>query len=152
MPIKANKFFRTEHFAYLCNIKSKKKTMKKCANRLIKNLLLFSAIGVAVLLFTSCDDEIRVDLPGHWVISDVSMNPLMTLDFYDDNTVEVRNATYEDTPEFAENDTWDYDFYYNGRDTILRLSSSSTYDYYDDDRSEERRVGKECRSRWSPYH
>ena len=21
-----------------------------------------------------------------------------------------------------------------------------------DDRSEERRVGKECRSRWSPYH
>ena len=23
---------------------------------------------------------------------------------------------------------------------------------YPDDRSEERRVGKECRSRWSPYH
>jgi len=23
---------------------------------------------------------------------------------------------------------------------------------YDADRSEERRVGKECRSRWSPYH
>ena len=23
---------------------------------------------------------------------------------------------------------------------------------YGDDRSEERRVGKECRSRWSPYH
>src|SRR3712207_9161670 len=23
---------------------------------------------------------------------------------------------------------------------------------YDGDRSEERRVGKECRSRWSPYH
>ena len=26
----------------------------------------------------------------------------------------------------------------------------SHYDYFD--RSEERRVGKECRSRWSPYH
>ena len=25
-------------------------------------------------------------------------------------------------------------------------------DYLDDVRSEERRVGKECRSRWSPYH
>src|SRR3712207_9479616 len=25
-------------------------------------------------------------------------------------------------------------------------------DYFLDDRSEERRVGKECRSRWSPYH
>ena len=24
--------------------------------------------------------------------------------------------------------------------------------YYNDQRSEERRVGKECRSRWSPYH
>ena len=24
--------------------------------------------------------------------------------------------------------------------------------YPKDDRSEERRVGKECRSRWSPYH
>ena len=23
---------------------------------------------------------------------------------------------------------------------------------FDEDRSEERRVGKECRSRWSPYH
>ena len=26
------------------------------------------------------------------------------------------------------------------------------YDYAIIDRSEERRVGKECRSRWSPYH
>ena len=25
-------------------------------------------------------------------------------------------------------------------------------DFLDDNRSEERRVGKECRSRWSPYH
>ena len=25
-------------------------------------------------------------------------------------------------------------------------------DYDNDKRSEERRVGKECRSRWSPYH
>ena len=24
--------------------------------------------------------------------------------------------------------------------------------FWNDDRSEERRVGKECRSRWSPYH
>ena len=24
--------------------------------------------------------------------------------------------------------------------------------YFDEIRSEERRVGKECRSRWSPYH
>src|SRR5256885_16663798 len=30
-----------------------------------------------------------------------------------------------------------------------RKGSASTTDF---DRSEERRVGKECRSRWSPYH
>ena len=27
-----------------------------------------------------------------------------------------------------------------------------THSVYDRSRSEERRVGKECRSRWSPYH
>ena len=35
-----------------------------------------------------------------------------------------------------------------------KLENPDTGDVYDtiDDRSEERRVGKECRSRWSPYH
>ena len=28
----------------------------------------------------------------------------------------------------------------------------AAYFYYTIERSEERRVGKECRSRWSPYH
>ena len=40
---------------------------------------------------------------------------------------------------------------------IERLKSLSGKDlltslFYNDERSEERRVGKECRSRWSPYH
>src|SRR2546422_11211548 len=38
----------------------------------------------------------------------------------------------------------------------LFLSNAGTYtvlvEGYIGDRSEERRVGKECRSRWSPYH
>ena len=33
----------------------------------------------------------------------------------------------------------------------LKLQSSDGK-FYKTDRSEERRVGKECRSRWSPYH
>ena len=32
------------------------------------------------------------------------------------------------------------------------ISKSALGSYEKDDRSEERRVGKECRSRWSPYH
>ena len=34
----------------------------------------------------------------------------------------------------------------------LTVQTSSTYESYIANRSEERRVGKECRSRWSPYH
>ena len=34
--------------------------------------------------------------------------------------------------------------------TIVRNARANTTLF--DDRSEERRVGKECRSRWSPYH
>src|SRR2546426_9327723 len=32
------------------------------------------------------------------------------------------------------------------------LGKNHPLDFTDDVRSEERRVGKECRSRWSPYH
>ena len=34
----------------------------------------------------------------------------------------------------------------------LRIPNSTRYYYIHLLRSEERRVGKECRSRWSPYH
>ena len=36
--------------------------------------------------------------------------------------------------------------------TVLKSEIPVIVDFYSDDRSEERRVGKECRSRWSPYH
>src|SRR5256886_4926663 len=36
--------------------------------------------------------------------------------------------------------------------TLMVFLSHGTQDLYPDFRSEERRVGKECRSRWSPYH
>src|SRR2546425_8344417 len=36
--------------------------------------------------------------------------------------------------------------------TLLIQPSGGTGLYTDTKRSEERRVGKECRSRWSPYH
>ena len=46
-----------------------------------------------------------------------------------------------------------------GVDETLRLGQRVAFDALEDDvggqpdrRSEERRVGKECRSRWSPYH
>ena len=39
-------------------------------------------------------------------------------------------------------------YIYNGSSTITDLSKELDLSI----RSEERRVGKECRSRWSPYH
>ena len=39
--------------------------------------------------------------------------------------------------------------YDRGRDVLASLGIEHLAE---DDRSEERRVGKECRSRWSPYH
>src|SRR2546422_11779872 len=41
-----------------------------------------------------------------------------------------------------------------GRDSALRFAHGELSAYGTDleNRSEERRVGKECRSRWSPYH
>ena len=36
--------------------------------------------------------------------------------------------------------------------TVRDLDESLTNSFKDFGRSEERRVGKECRSRWSPYH
>src|SRR2546427_7769144 len=39
-----------------------------------------------------------------------------------------------------------------GTTTLGFPTMMKTFSWMDDVRSEERRVGKECRSRWSPYH
>ena len=40
----------------------------------------------------------------------------------------------------------------SGFETVFSVATEKMEQYPNDDRSEERRVGKECRSRWSPYH
>ena len=37
-------------------------------------------------------------------------------------------------------------------EVLMGAGFANRWTYYIDKRSEERRVGKECRSRWSPYH
>ena len=39
-----------------------------------------------------------------------------------------------------------------GMSGIARVAKEKGMEVSGSDRSEERRVGKECRSRWSPYH
>src|SRR3712207_9468541 len=61
------------------------------------------------------------------------------------NTTIIRriNALID---EFELSRTRDHGFAFYGGDANLGVS------VYNRQRSEERRVGKECRSRWSPYH
>ena len=40
----------------------------------------------------------------------------------------------------------------DGRTHLCAVHGDAGTSRYEHDRSEERRVGKECRSRWSPYH
>ena len=49
---------------------------------------------------------------------------------------------------------WRFDFSYNGKRKTLSIGKYPTVSLVKAraERSEERRVGKECRSRWSPYH
>ena len=66
---------------------------------------------------------------------------LITTQIYAQNaearlSLTLRNATLKEFVKRIENSTG-YSFIY-GEEIIIR--------------SEERRVGKECRSRWSPYH
>src|SRR5260370_39306365 len=42
--------------------------------------------------------------------------------------------------------------YFQGQDDMNEFSSGERPNLTARERSEERRVGKECRSRWSPYH
>ena len=52
-------------------------------------------------------------------------------------------------------DELDYDFSLADKDTAMRsgvIARTLVLDRLVGARSEERRVGKECRSRWSPYH
>ena len=41
---------------------------------------------------------------------------------------------------------------YEGANVAFYTNSAKNTDFEATGRSEERRVGKECRSRWSPYH
>src|SRR5574337_2133539 len=62
--------------------------------------------------------------------------------------VNVRNADVYDDEALRQ--------YFAGADAVINLvgilNPSGPHTFQRAHRSEERRVGKECRSRWSPYH
>ena len=75
------------------------------------------------------------------MVEDASSAPLYTLLKREDEKFVTERA-YE-TPRFVED---------LARELAVALDRDDRIVWYDLLRSEERRVGKECRSRWSPYH
>ena len=84
-----------------------------------------------------------------------------------DLEITEKSPTNIPTSEFYEEDTLNHEMYFVALFDILgfsnlvnKVGSKGVIDIYQklinltllNKRSEERRVGKECRSRWSPYH
>ena len=81
--------------------------------------------GIAILVLTSCDKSRQEIITTHpWKMSKSSVNGGV-----DTTDYSLYRVTFDKKGDFEE----------------IQADSSIK-------RSEERRVGKECRSRWSPYH
>ena len=62
---------------------------------------------------------------------------------------EITAQELQDTAKTLRNTHWNLQ-----KTSGITWIPTNDFSFYDNmlDRSEERRVGKECRSRWSPYH
>ena len=87
-------------------------------------------------------DKVITVIPGDGIGSEITAEAIKVLDAVS----KVRGHNFE--YKFADIGGVAYD------KAIADLSESEIeeIDDWSDERSEERRVGKECRSRWSPYH
>src|SRR5947199_6312506 len=63
-----------------------------------------------------------------------------------------RSSDLLDLVEMQQQDNHEYPFLYQRQTCHQVQPNQATYQKRQKCRSEERRVGKECRSRWTPYH
>ena len=78
-------------------------------------------------------------------------NPTVLIEEAVDKILEDNNLRYDDIAYVASTGEGELVSRKRGHFYSMTTHSKGAY-YYNSDRSEERRVGKECRSRWSPYH
>src|SRR3712207_6618266 len=99
-------------------------------------------------------DRLRGKSDGRLRMAEATVSPEQ---HEDDDGEEAPKPQKEDTPTRAEVSNYEIVTHYFNlaaeklglRDDVAEVLMSS---YREVRRSEERRVGKECRSRWSPYH
>ena len=69
-----------------------------------------------------------------------------------DNIQEFYTVDCSITFDSFNREGWDYNLGISWNAEEETIDKIMENEIYTDPRSEERRVGKECRSRWSPYH
>ena len=65
--------------------------------------------------------------------------------------VELKERNFEDKDKYDDAPV-DHEDAIENYKQLLEITGDITANVIETTRSEERRVGKECRSRWSPYH
>ena len=75
-------------------------------------------------------------------------SPASTEQWMEKVTADLKGADFEKKLVWKTNEGFKVKPFYRMED----LEDLKTTDALPGERSEERRVGKECRSRWSPYH
>ena len=111
-------------------------TKRKSAIRLAEEILSIDKLGVKYLPEISVDELEKIN-----GIKSVKAGRII--------------AAIELGQRIAKYDDFDKNFIMSTNDVVSRFMEPMRYlkkEYFNQLRSEERRVGKECRSRWSPYH
>jgi len=117
----------------------------------------WSAIGGVTLALFSADStwrRITADTSGGSECLDTRYRPLVEYcDFGPRQGLLQRDGAMIQVPIGAENGAVvRYNWIHDAPKFGIRSDFWPTGPVFDENRSEERRVGKECRSRWSPYH
>src|SRR2546422_7859839 len=110
------------------------------------------ATGSLLFFFFQAEDGIR-DCSRDWS-SDVCSSDLLRLSG-SVQIIEGFPASVRGRVLFIDKDNLNTDGIYGSKHTYrddMKPEEMAAVTFENYDRSEERRVGKECRSRWSPYH
>ena len=118
--------------------------------------------GVATLISNKIDFKIQTikrDKEGHYIMIKGSIQEDITIvNIYAPNIEAPQNIRQMLTAIKGEIDSytiivWDFNTPLSPMDRSSKMKINKETQVLNDTlRSEERRVGKECRSRWSPYH
>ena len=109
------------------------------------NWMRYIPEGTKDILFDECKEKIRIEnlLRESYIKCGFQDIITPTLEFYDVFNGEHTTIAQEKMYKLFDN---------QGRIMVLRPDVTTPVARITATRSEERRVGKECRSRWSPYH